>query len=374
MYLFNELLLSIPLVIYVGWRLRRLIARRALKNLSTVLLALLAAGYPAAESLAHGAVGGAKKVLILAGYYALPLVLYFIMTVLLVDLVIAILRLSKAVSRQTVQSEKFRRGRLALVLALPVLVVAAGIVNANVLRVRGYTVEVPRRSSAVREVKVAFASDLHLSGLTPKDWLAKFVDKINAQKPDIVLIGGDILEGHGDDGAMGVYETQFKRLEARYGVFAVPGNHEGYARTKPEFFDSSGIRLLQDAGEKIDDAFYLIGRKDGRSRNRKSVEELLVDAPGNLPIIMLEHRGSTFIYRGTPTTASFSRPISSPGANTASAGAISRKATRISSSRAAPSCGVLRSGPSALPRSSSSAFVSATAISPRPTRSPSREV
>jgi predicted MPP superfamily phosphohydrolase/uncharacterized membrane protein len=290
MYLFNELLLSIPLVIYVGWRLRRLIARRALKNLSTVLLALLAAGYPAAESLAHGAVGGAKKVLILAGYYALPLVLYFIMTVLLVDLVIAILRLSKAVSRQTVQSEKFRRGRLTLVLALPVLVVAAGIVNANVLRVRGYTVEVPRRSSAVREVKVAFASDLHLSGLTPKDWLAKFVDKINAQKPDIVLIGGDILEGHGDDGAMGVYETQFKRLEARYGVFAVPGNHEGYARTKPEFFDSSGIRLLQDAGEKIDDAFYLIGRKDGRSRNRKSVEELLVDAPGNLPIIMLEHR------------------------------------------------------------------------------------
>ncbi|MBE3126563.1 MAG: metallophosphoesterase [Acidobacteria bacterium] len=290
MYLFNELLLSVPLVIYVGWRLRRLIPPRALKNLSTALLALLAAGYPAAESLSHGAVGGAKKVLVVAGYYALPLVLYFTLTVLLVDLVIAVLRLSKAVSRQAVQSEKFRHGRLALVLALPVLVVAAGIVNSNVLRVREYTVEIPRRSSAVREVKVVFAADLHLSSLTPKGWLAGFVDKVNAQKPDIVLIGGDILEGHGDDGAMGVIEAQLRRLEVRYGVFAVPGNHEGYARTNPEFFDRSGIRLLQDTAEKIDDAFTLIGRKDGRSRNRKSVEELLLDAPGDLPIIMLEHR------------------------------------------------------------------------------------
>jgi len=290
MYLFNELLMSVPLVVYVGWRLRRLIARRALKNLSTALLALLAAGYPAAESLSHGTIGGALKLLVLAGYYALPWVLYFTMTVLLTDLAVAILRLSKAITRETVRSEKFRRARLAFVLSVPVLVVAAGIVNANVLRVREYTVEVPRRSSTLREMKVVFAADLHLSGLTPKGWLAGFVDKVNAQKPDIVLIGGDILEGHGDDGAMGVIEAQFQRLEARYGVFAVPGNHEGYARTTPEFFDRSGIRLLQDAVEKIDDASTLIGRKDGRSRNRKSVDELLLDAPGDLPVILLDHR------------------------------------------------------------------------------------
>ena len=290
MYLFNELLMSVPLVVYAGWRLRRLIARRALKNFSTALLALLTAGYPAAESLSHGTIGGALKLLVLAGYYALPLVLYFTMTVFLTDLAVAILRLSKAITRETVRSEKFRRARLAFVLSVPVLVVAAGIVNANVLRVREYTVEVPRRSSTLREMKVVFAADLHLSGLTPKGWLAGFVDKVNAQKPDIVLIGGDILEGHGDDGAMGVIEAQFQRLEARYGVFAVPGNHEGYARTTPEFFDRSSIRLLLDAVEKIDDASTLIGRKDGRSRNRKSVDELLLDAPGDLPVILLDHR------------------------------------------------------------------------------------
>jgi uncharacterized protein len=290
MYLFNELLVSVPLVVYVAWRLRTLIARRALKNLSTALLALLAAGYPAAESLSHGPAGGGTKVLILAGYYALPLVLYFTMTVLLTDLAVAILRLSKAVSRQAVRSDRFRLRRLAFGLCVPVLVVAAGVVNANVLRVREYTVEVPRRSSTLREMKVVFAADLHLSNLTPKNFLERFVDKVNAQKPDIVLIGGDILEGHSGDGAMGLYEAQFRRLESRYGVYAVPGNHEGYARTKGEFFDRSNVRFLQDAVATVESAFALAGRRDTRGGARKSVDDLLRDAPGDLPIIMLDHR------------------------------------------------------------------------------------
>lgn len=290
MYLFNELLLSVPLVIYVAWRLRTLIARPAWRNISTILVVLLAAGYPAAESLSHGTIGGGLKLLVLAGYYALPLVLYLTLTVLLTDLAVAILRLSKAVTRETVRSDKFRLRRLAFVLSVPTLVVAAGIVNANVLRVREYTVEVPRRSSAVREVKVVFAADIHLSGLTPKGWLAGFVDKVNAQKPDIVLIGGDILEGHGDDGAMGAIEAQFRRLESRYGVFAVPGNHEGYARTSGEFFVRSHIRFLQDDLATVDGAFILVGRRDARRGTRKSIDDLHRDAPGDMPVIVLDHR------------------------------------------------------------------------------------
>ena len=316
MYLFNELLMSVPLVVYAGWRLRRLIARRALKNFSTALLALLTAGYPAAESLSHGTIGGALKLLVLAGYYALPLVLYFTMTVFLTDLAVAILRMSKAVSRQTVRSDKFRLRRLAFVLSVPVLVVAAGIVNANVLRVHEYSVEVPRRSSTLRELKVVFASDLHLGTMTSKGWLARFVDKVNAQKPDIVLIGGDIREGHRGEADIGAIEAQFQRLEARYGVFAVPGNHEGYAGITGEFFDRSHIRFLQDELAIVEGAFTLVGRRDSRRGTRESVDDLLRKAPDGLPVILLDHRPtdmeavgrtrSTFSYRGTPTTASCS--------------------------------------------------------------------
>lgn len=290
MYLLNELLLSIPLVVYVGWRLRRLVVGRALKNLSTALLIVLSAGYPIAESFSHGAVGGGKKFLILAGYYALPLVLYLTLTVLFVDLVVAALRLTRRVSRESVQSRKFRCVRLALVLALPAIVVAAGIVNANVLRARHYTVEIPRGSSTLRELRAVFAADLHLGGLTPKGWLAGFVDKVNAQKPDIVLLGGDIVEGHRDNGDMNAIEAQFRRLKSRYGVFAVPGNHEGYAGTKGEFFERAGIRFLQDDLATVEGAFVIVGRRDTRRGTRESVEGLLREAPDGLPVILLAHR------------------------------------------------------------------------------------
>jgi len=290
MYLFNELLMSVPLVIYAAWRLRTLIARTAWKNLSTILVALLAAGYPAAESLSHGTIGGGLKLFVLAGYYALPLVLYFIMTVLLMDLVVAVLRMSKAVTRETVRGEKFRLRRLVFVLSVPALVVAAGIINANVLRLHEYAIEVPRRSSALREMKVVFAADLHLGSLTPKNFLKGFVDKINAQKPDLVLIGGDIREGHRGEADLGAIEAQFRRLEARYGVFAVPGNHEGYAGTTGEFFDRSHIRFLQDEVVTVDGLFSLVGRRDARRGTRESIDALLRKASDGLPVILLDHR------------------------------------------------------------------------------------
>jgi predicted MPP superfamily phosphohydrolase len=42
--------------------------------------------------------------------------------------------------------------------------------------------------------------------------------------------------------------------------------------------------------ERIDKAFYLVGRNDVRSGGRKSINELLRDCDGSLPVIVLEHR------------------------------------------------------------------------------------
>jgi hypothetical protein len=53
------------------------------------------------------------------------------------------------------------------------------------------------------------------------------------------------------------------------------GNHDRRILEPDRFFQKAGIRLLTDAVERIDDAFYLAGRNDRRSGGRKSVEELL---------------------------------------------------------------------------------------------------
>jgi predicted MPP superfamily phosphohydrolase len=290
MFLLNELILLSPLAVYVYFRLKSLSGSRIFKIVFTAAFVLVGLAYPLAERLSHSSAGSRAKYLIIAGYYALPFLLYLVMTVILADLIVGSGRLFRVISRETVRAPLFRRARLISCLLAPALIVILGIANYHYLRVRHYTVEVPRRSSSIKELNIVFAADLHLSQITATHFLERFVDKVNARNPDIVLIGGDILEGHGENDAAGQFGAQFRRLRSKYGVYAVPGNHEGHGESRKDFFDRAGIRFLEDEVVKIDRGFYLAGRRDAHSTNRKSPEELLRDTPADLPVILMDHR------------------------------------------------------------------------------------
>lgn len=289
MYLLNELLFFSPLAVYAGWRVRSLIPRRVFKTLFVAFFLLLVLGYPTAERLAHGPVSGGKRYLVIAGYYALPFLLYLVLAVLLSDAVIGVLRLSRAVSRESIRRQTFRRARLAFLLWAPALVMGYGIWNHHHLRVSAYSIEVARRSSQLASLRIAFASDFHLGAMTDPLFMEKFVAKVNALNPDLILIGGDVMEGHRGDKPE-KFIAKFRELRSRYGIYAVPGNHESYGGGAAGFFERAGIRLLQDEIVNVGGAFYLAGRTmGGRSRNRKSLESFLRDAPDDLPMILMDH-------------------------------------------------------------------------------------
>lgn len=295
MYLENELLLSIPLALYVVLRVRSLFGPKWLKNLWTVVFVLIAAAYPVAETLSHRGGDGFLAVFVLAGYFALPLLLYLVMTVLAVDAVIGLLRLTGLVSRPSVRSPRFKARRLAVCLAVPVLVVVLGAINHRTLRVHEFTVEVPRRAAAAREMTIVFMSDLHFRDLVSDGFLRSLTAKVNAQKPDLILLGGDLLEGDRRGEKTTRYERALRGMKAKYGVFGVPGNHEGYSRSVGAgFLARSGITLLQDQTVAIDEALVLAGRRDGRSRNRLPVADLVASARRDLPVVLLAHRPTGF--------------------------------------------------------------------------------
>lgn len=295
MYLQNELLLSLPAALYAGLRVRSLFATRLLKDLWTVVFVLIAAAYPVAETLSHRGGGGVLDALVLAGYYALPLLLYIVMTVIVVDITVGLLRLTGLASRETVRSPRFKAWRLVFSLAVPLAVVVLGAANHRLLRVSEYRIDVPRRSAPARELTIVFMSDLHFRGLVSDRFLGELADKVNARKPDLILLGGDLLEGdrRGEDTAR--YEKTLRSMRSTFGTYAVPGNHEGYRHEGiGGFLERSGIRFLQDESTPVDDALLLVGRRDSRSGDRKSVAELIAAARHDLPVVLLTHRPSGF--------------------------------------------------------------------------------
>jgi hypothetical protein len=294
MFLLNELVFFSPLVIYAYFRIRKLIAKKLFKNIFTAFFIFLVLGFPVAETMSHRSVSGWAKYFMIAGYYSLPFMLYLVPIVILSDLITGVIRLLKIISRETIRSPRFRIIRLCLLLMIPVVIVTMGAVNYHHLQVKEYSIEVPRKSSEIRQLKIAFAADFHLGEITEDHFMERFVTKVNALNPDIVLIGGDVLEGDRQDEATDKIETQFRQIRSKCGVYAAPGNHEMHGGNRSDFFIKAGIRLLQDTVEKIDGAFYLAGRNDSHSRNRKSIDELLQNTSDDLPVILLDHRPTDF--------------------------------------------------------------------------------
>jgi predicted MPP superfamily phosphohydrolase len=291
----NEILLAMPALLYAGLRLRWLLERALWKNVSTVLFVLLLGAYPLADALAHGSLGGGSRTLITVGYYALPYLLYFMLVVVLTDLVVGGLRLLGAVRREALSRPRVRLARFWAMVLVPAAVVFAGILNFAHLQVTPYAIEIPKKSSSRETLRIVFASDFHLGDLTAPGFMAGFVDEVNALHPDLILIGGDVTEGDRRGEGAEIFASEFRRLRATYGVFGVLGNHEGFGGgNRDAFFAQSGITLLKDEVRNMGGAFLLAGRLDGGRRNqaagRKSITDLLRGAPDNLPLILVDHR------------------------------------------------------------------------------------
>jgi len=294
MYLQNEILLATPLFLYAFFRVRSLLPSRGLRIAWVPVFILIAGGFPLAEMLAHSGGRGVLGRLLLSGYYGLPLLLYLVLTVFAVDGLVGLARLTGRVSKETVRSPRFKARRLAITVGLPVLIIVLGAVNHRILRVHEYRIEVPRRSAAARELTVVFLADTHFRDAVSDRFLAELAAKVNAQKPDLVLVGGDILEGDRRGEDTGRYERTFRKMVSTYGTFGAPGNHEHLSRLGTGFIERAGIRMLQDEAIRIDDTLVLVGRADAHSRARKPVAEILAAGPRDLPVILLSHRPSQF--------------------------------------------------------------------------------
>ena len=138
-----------------------------------------------------------------------------------------------------------------------------------------------------KPLTIVLASDLHVGYHNRKAELGRWVNLINAEKPDLVLFGGDIIDRSLRPVTEWHYEEEFHRLAAP--VWAVLGNHESYADPvrAEQFLREAGIRVLKDTVAHFK-GVDVIGRKDRSSRNRTALSDLTAGLEGFT--LLLDHQ------------------------------------------------------------------------------------
>jgi hypothetical protein len=137
---------------------------------------------------------------------------------------------------------------------------------------------------------------LHLGYHNTRKELARWVDMINAEKPDFILIAGDLIDGSIRPLNEERMAEEFHRLQAP--VYACLGNHEHFGgdANARQFYQDAGIHLLIDEAAVIDSAIVIIGRDDRSNfRHRKSVDDLMGSSrlsphASHLYSIVLDHQ------------------------------------------------------------------------------------
>ncbi|MFA7653879.1 MAG: metallophosphoesterase [Candidatus Magasanikbacteria bacterium] len=81
-------------------------------------------------------------------------------------------------------------------------------------------------SGLTSTIKIAFISDLQIGNHKKSAWVEKIVERIKQEKPDLVILGGDLIDNEGTFEDESVYLEPLKNIAELYPTFAVLGNHE----------------------------------------------------------------------------------------------------------------------------------------------------
>lgn len=151
---------------------------------------------------------------------------------------------------------------------------------------------VDKKVEGLKTLKVVMVADIHVGHLIDKKVLSMYVDKIMEQKPDVILLVGDIIDYDLSplvDQRMG---EEFQRLKAPYGVYVTTGNHEYRLNSKEKIAwltSETGMTMLRDTTINIADKFYIVGREDDHAEHRKPLTELMQHVDKQLPVIVMNH-------------------------------------------------------------------------------------
>ncbi len=220
-------------------------------------------------------------------------VLYLVLTSIAVDIVHWLIgKIAKG---------RFRRQKLYQCGVLPILCTALilgyGWWNMQHVVQTDYTVYTDKdiRDEGYRVVLI---TDLHFGTIMDETALQKHCADIAALQPDLVVLGGDIVDEHTTLAEMQTVFPTISSIPSTYGTFYIYGNHDRarYATAKPyteaqltAAIQDAGIQILRDACTRINDDLTIVGRMD-RSAERRPSSALLEGVSEEDFLLLLDHQ------------------------------------------------------------------------------------
>ena len=162
----------------------------------------------------------------------------------------------------------FKRNYAWLIMfpALLLLLFYAAKVEPDRLTVREVTFEHPAIDEKLDGTVIAFFADIHY---TPRRvaLVDRVIESIHKRNADVVLVGGDLINGGGRNRKLGIKDIlqKLEDIKVPSGIYFIPGNHEYRRNFNPirRAFAEKGKNLLLDKAEIVTNSrggkFNLIG-------------------------------------------------------------------------------------------------------------------
>lgn len=178
------------------------------------------------------------------------------------------------------------------VMAVLILISVIGYLRFDNPRIKELNVKIVKEHAAADSFTLVAASDIHLGNLIRRNRLAGWVDIINRQKPDFIVLVGDLFDHNMKAVESQNMRKELLRLDAKYGVFAVPGNHDYYAGIDHalKYMESSGILVLRDQALTVGHKLVIVGRDDLTNTKRKPLHNIMTDMNRKLPVLVVDHQ------------------------------------------------------------------------------------
>jgi hypothetical protein len=180
-------------------------------------------------------------------------------------------------------------------LSLSLLITVYGLFEAVHIRTEHVTIKTAKIPESIGRLKIALISDVHLGLIVREGRLQRIIKAVNAEKPDILVSTGDLVDGEIDD--LAGLAAMLRDVHAPYGKFAVTGNHEFYAglNRSVAFTEKAGFQMLRGEARVLPGLINIAGVDDPAgnrfgSTRWVSEKEMLSSLSRERFTVLLKHR------------------------------------------------------------------------------------